>query len=54
MTSVLLWAYAAISCVSAVIFHKSQELTLIALLICTALYTLMYSKLAFFRWLPRR
>lgn len=54
MTSVLLWAYAAISCVSAVIFHKSQELTLTALLICTALYALMYSKLAFFRWLPRR
>ncbi len=54
MTSVLLWAYAAISCVSAVIFHKSQDLTIVALLVCTTIYALMYSKLAFFRWLPKR
>ena len=54
MTSVLLWIYASISCILSVIFYKNQDLTIFSLIFCTAIYALLYSKLAFFRWIPKR
>ncbi|MRT20012.1 glycosyl transferase [Comamonas sp. CAH-2] len=53
-TSPFLWGYALTSCAAAVYFYQSKPFTLISLLFCLALYISMYSKLAFFRWIPKK
>ena len=54
LTSSLLWLYASISCISAVVFRENQTATIAALVMCIIIYGLMYSKLAFFRWIPQK
>jgi len=39
--------------VSAVVFHTNKWLTLAALFFSFFIYLSMYSKLAFFRWIPK-
>lgn len=54
LTSPFLWAYALISSSAAVCFYQSKVFTFISLFFCLALYISMYSKLAFFRWIPKK
>lgn len=53
LTSPFLWCYALIPCSAAIVFQHSKVLTLAALVISFAIYLSMYSKLAFFRWIPK-
>ena len=53
LTSPFLWCYALLPCVSAVVFHTNKWLTLSALIFSFFIYLSMYSKLAFFRWIPK-
>lgn len=53
LTSPFLWSYALLPCVSAVVFHTNKWLTLAALFFSFFIYLSMYSKLAFFRWIPK-
>lgn len=54
LTSPFLWCYALIPCSAAIFFQNSKFLTFTSLVISFAIYLSMYSKLAFFRWIPRR
>lgn len=51
-TSPYLWFYAAIPCTAAIFFHQSTWQCGFLLIACTLLYLAMYSKLAFFKWIP--
>lgn len=54
MTSPLLWGYTFITCAAAVVFQTSRFWTLFSFLFCLLVYLLIYSKLAFFRWIPKK
>lgn len=54
LTSPFLWIYAAIPCTLAVLTYQSRLLTALSFLASFLCYLLFYSKLAFFRWIPKR
>ena len=54
LTSPFLWGYALVPCSAAVIFQYNKALRLLALIVSIAIYLAMYSKLAFFRWIPKK
>lgn len=53
-TSPFLWLYAAIPCTTAVFSYQYTWLCAVLLVASTLVYLAMYSKLAFFRWLPKK
>lgn len=53
-TSPFLWLYAAIPCMAAVFSYQYTWLCAVLLLVSTLVYLTMYSKLAFFRWVPKK
>lgn len=54
MTSPFLWLYALLPCSMAVYSYTDTIWTLIALFFSVFIYLVMYSKLAFFRWIPKK
>lgn len=54
LTSPFLWLYAAIPCTTAVFSYQYTWLCAVLLLVSTLVYLTMYSKLAFFRWVPKK
>lgn len=54
MTSPFLWMYAAIPCSLAVFTYQNKFLTAVSFLISLFCYLAFYSKLAFFRWIPKK
>lgn len=54
LTSPFLWIYTAISCTSAVYFYKNTWHCFFFLIFSTLIYLVMYSKLAFFKWIPKK
>lgn len=54
LTSPFLWLYAAIPCTTAVFSYQYTWLCAVLLVASTLVYLAMYSKLAFFRWLPKK
>ena len=54
LTAPFLWLYAAVPCGAATMLYESRSLTIVALLFCIVLYLLLYSKLALFRWIPKK
>lgn len=54
LTSPFLWIYASIPCILAVCTYQSKILTGFSFLLSIFCYILLYSKLAFFRWIPNR
>ena len=53
-TSPFLWLYAAIPCTAAVFSYQYTWLCAVLLVASTLVYLAMYSKLAFFKWLPKK
>lgn len=53
-TSPFLWLYAAIPCTAAVFSYQYTWLCAVLLVASTLVYLAMYSKLAFFRWVPKK
>ena len=53
LTSPFLWIYAMIPCGLAVLTYQSKLLTAVSFLFSFVFYLMFYSKLAFFRWLPK-
>lgn len=53
-TSPFLWLYAAIPCTAAVFSYQYTWLCAVLLLASILVYLAMYSKLAFFRWVPKK
>lgn len=53
-TSPFLWIYAAIPCALAVLTYQSKLLTAGSFVLSILCYLLFYSKLAFFRWIPKK
>lgn len=54
LTSPFLWLYAAIPCTAAVFSYQYTWLCAVLLVASTLVYLAMYSKLAFFRWVPKK
>ena len=54
LTSPFLWVYAAIPCFLAIITYQSKILTALSFIFSFVCYIMFYSKLAFFRWMPKR
>lgn len=54
LTSPFLWLYAAIPCTTAVFSYQYTWLCAVLLVASTLVYLAMYSKLAFFRWVPKK
>lgn len=54
LTSPILWIYSLISCTTAACFYQSKTFTFLSLIICLVIYISLYSKLAFFRWIPKK
>ncbi|WP_027015174.1 MraY family glycosyltransferase [Comamonas composti] len=54
LTSPFLWVYALLPCSAAIVFYDSKIFTLLSLIVSISAYLLMYSKLAFFRWIPKK
>lgn len=53
-TSPFLWLYAAIPCTTAVFSYQYTWLCAVLLIASTLIYLAMYSKLAFFSWVPKK
>lgn len=53
LTSPFLWIYATIPCSLAVFTYQTKLLTAISFLISFICYLMFYSKLAFFKWIPK-
>jgi len=53
-TSPFLWLFAAIPCTAAVFSYQRTWLCAMLLLVSALVYLAMYSKLAFFRWVPKK
>ncbi|WP_042418035.1 MraY family glycosyltransferase [Comamonas aquatica] len=53
-TSPFLWLYAAIPCTAAVFSYQYTWLCAVLLVASILVYLAMYSKLAFFRWVPKK
>lgn len=53
-TSPFLWVYSAVSCTSAVFFYISTLQCGLLLAFSALIYLTMYSKLAFFNWIPKK
>ena len=54
LTSPFLWLYTLLPCSMAIIFYSNRFWTLVALFSSIIIYFLMYRKLAFFRWIPKK
>lgn len=54
LTSPFLWLYAAIPCTAAVFSYQYTWLCAVLLVASTLVYLAMYSKLAFFKWIPKK
>jgi hypothetical protein len=54
LTSPFLWVYAVIPCTAAIFSYQRTWLCAVLLLVSAWVYMGMYSKLAFFRWLPKK
>lgn len=54
LTSPFLWVFAAIPCSAAVFFYSSNWQCCLLLIASFMVYLTMYSKLAFFRWIPKK
>lgn len=52
-TSPFLWIYAAIPCTLAVFTYQSKIFTAASFILSFICYLMFYSKLAFFRWIPK-
>lgn len=52
LTSPFLWAYAAIPCAAAIFSYQSTLQCGVILLVSSLVYLALYSKLAFFKWIP--
>ena len=53
-TSPLIWIYAAIPCTLAALTYQSKILTAASFIFSIFCYLMLYSKLAFFRWIPKK
>lgn len=53
-TSPFLWLYAAIPCMAAVFSYQYTWLCAVLLVASILVYLAMYSKLAFFKWIPKK
>lgn len=53
-TSPFLWLYAAIPCATAIFSYRHTWLCAVQLLVIAFFYLTIYSKLAFFSWLPKK
>lgn len=53
MTSPFLWAYAAIPCLLAVFTYQNKIYIALSFVFSVFCYLVFYSKLAFFRWIPK-
>lgn len=54
LTSPFIWMYAAISCTTAVFFYLSTWKSFTLIFFCAFIYLSIYSKLAFFKWIPKK
>lgn len=54
LTSPFMWMYTAISCTTAVFFYISTWKSCILIFFCILIYLIIYSKLAFFNWIPKK
>ena len=54
LTSPFLWIYAAIPCILSVFTYHSKILTSASFILSIFCYLMLYSKLAFFRWIPKK
>lgn len=54
LTSPFLWIYAAIPCLLAIFTYQSKILTATSFIFSFVCYIIFYSKLVYFRWIPRR
>lgn len=54
LTSPFLWLYAALPCAAAVFSYQYTWLCAVLLVASILVYLAMYSKLAFFRWVPKK
>lgn len=54
MTSPFLWAYAAIPCLLAVFTYQNKIYIALSFIFSVFCYFVIYSKLAFFRWIPKK
>lgn len=54
LTSPFLWLYAAIPCTAAVFSYQYTWLCAVLLVASALVYLAMYSKLAFFKWIPKK
>ena len=54
LTSPFLWAYAAIPCTAAIFFYRGTWQCVLLLFASVLVYLAMYSKLAFFTWIPKK
>lgn len=54
LTSPFLWLYAALPCAAAVFSYQHTWLCAVLLVASTLVYLAIYSKLAFFRWVPKK
>lgn len=54
MTSPFLWAYAAIPCLLAVFTYQNKMYIALSFVFSVFCYLVFYSKLAFFRWIPKK
>lgn len=54
LTSPFLWVYATIPCALAVFTYQSKILTAASFAVSLFCYLAFYSKLAFFRWIPKK
>lgn len=54
LTSIFLWLYTLIPCTLAFFTYQSKFLTTASILLSLVFYLMIYSKLAFFRWIPLR
>lgn len=53
LTSPFLWIYAAIPCTLATFTYQNKLLTALSFIFSIFCYLIFYSKLAFFRWIPK-
>jgi UDP-N-acetylmuramyl pentapeptide phosphotransferase/UDP-N-acetylglucosamine-1-phosphate transferase len=54
LTSPFIWFYSAIPCTLAILFFEENLNCILSFIFFTLIYLLIYSKLAFFSWIPRR
>lgn len=54
MTSPFLWAYAAIPCLLAIFTYQNKIYIALSFVFSVFCYLVFYSKLAFFRWIPKK